>query len=1238
VFSSSSALFAGENYNQAWKSFSSNDRASARKLFQQAASENASDAYLSLCLLEWNDNNFPAAWDAFTKFYSSSQNPYPYLYAVSALEFFRDESVMKNPENVKLIQTMIADPKINGTIKAMLYEKLGAYYRSINKHAESKAMFDKVGNINKWQVLGSFDNTSGSGFAKDWGALEKAKTTDVFINNSGAEVKWFTPPYNREDNWFLFDYSFNINNSIVYAQSFVTCPDDREVFLRVGTSGSLKTWINDALVMSVMEERNCDIDVYATKVKLNKGVNRVLVQIGSSEIEKSNFLLRFTDENANPYTDIAGSDVYADYKKSVSSYSDEQIEFFAEKYLINKLKNEPDNQLTHLLLAETYLRNDKAYEATKVLKNLEELKGKSTILSRLLYEAYLRADNQTDYEKEAEEIRQSDPDAHFSLLKEYGELIESEKYDEAETVLKKLVSLYGENKETELLKLGILSLQKKFDEVISLAKSMYKKYPDDYKLMQINYNIVKNVNKNPAGAVKIIKDFSKNNYNEDALALLYKEYFSQGKAVEGLKVQEEMLARSPYATGFMNNIIQSYFQMQQYQMALPYVEKGFQMAPYIPFFHNISGELYKNMKQDDKAKESFKKAIYYAPTSYDARTQLRLLEGKPQVFDVFPKINVKDSIAKAPTASDYPDDHSVYVVNSFQQVVYPEGAKEYRRIIAIKILKQPGIEYWKEYGIGYNGYLQNLMLDKAEVIKANGSVVKAETDDNQVVFTNLEVNDVLYLDYRIQDFSKGKLATHFYDNFLFQYSIPAVSGSYALLVPQDKKFDYKVTNGDVKPEISAIENLNLYQWKVSKVPAVKSESDMSAYMDVLPTLYYSSISDWSFISDWYKDITTSKFNPDFVLKETYAKVMKGNEQKSPQEKAKLIYQYIQDNINYSSVDFLQSNFIPQKASRTITTRLGDCKDLSTLFVALCRMAGVDANLVLILTRDNGSKTLQLPEVGFNHCIARVNLPEGGLYVELTDNALPFGAAVKEDVNAQILNIPAIGVSSTEKLTSLQTPKKLMNGSVRYHQIYFKGNTDLIIDRKINYGGLLGAYERGQFRNVGEDDQFKEKSESVAGQFKMSSKMSKLKFTGLEDLSDTVSVEYSVELKNAIQQVAGLKILTLPWSDTNSLDLVSLDSRTYPLEYWSYQVEDQTTEIMTINLPVGVKLAEAPQNIQYSCPSAAYSLKFDTSKPSKLIITRYFERKQDVIPPADYAAFKDFMIRVSESDNKQLGLK
>jgi hypothetical protein len=37
-------------------------------------------------------------------------------------------------------------------------------------------------------------------------------------------------------------------------------------------------------------------------------------------------------------------------------------------------------------------------------------------------------------------------------------------------------------------------------------------------------------------------------------------------------------------------------------------------------------------------------------------------------------------------------------------------------------------------------------------------------------------------------------------------------------------------------------------------------------------------------------------------------------------------------------------FVPQRASVTINTRLGDCKDLSSLFTSLARMAGLRANM------------------------------------------------------------------------------------------------------------------------------------------------------------------------------------------------------------------------------------------------------------------------------------------------------
>ena len=39
----------------------------------------------------------------------------------------------------------------------------------------------------------------------------------------------------------------------MYAQTFVNSPIAQEVYLRAGTSGSLKVWVNDALVAAVPE-------------------------------------------------------------------------------------------------------------------------------------------------------------------------------------------------------------------------------------------------------------------------------------------------------------------------------------------------------------------------------------------------------------------------------------------------------------------------------------------------------------------------------------------------------------------------------------------------------------------------------------------------------------------------------------------------------------------------------------------------------------------------------------------------------------------------------------------------------------------------------------------------------------------------------------------------------------------------------------------------------------------------
>ena len=1234
----------GENqqdYQKGWKAFLDNNRTEARKYFNQAVTnpETKSDALLSLCLLNWNEFKNDAAFENFRQFYTTSSNPYPYLYAMSSLPFLFESSELLSQNRVEFFEKIATDPKMNGSLKAMICERIGAYYERTNNFKKARELYAKMGAINHWQVLGTFDNTSGSGFSKDWGVVDKPAQTDVFKNKVDADIKWFTPTCNKPNNWFHFEYYFGLNNTIIYTQTFVTSPFDQEVYLRAGNSGSLKIWVNDAQISSIPEERNCDLDIYTYKVKLNKGANRILVQTGQSEIESANILIRLTDANANPIPGLIDSDVNTSYTRSANQPSNELLPFFAEEFHINKVNESPLNPLNYYLLAETYLHNDKAYEATKVLKKLEEQASKSTLTSYLLAEAYSRAKNRTDYDKEMENIKRLDPNSFIGLQEAYNEAIKSEKYTEAEDICKKTKELYGQNSTTDDWEINIASYQKRYQDVIAMAKTLYKKYPDKFDYMKLNFTIEKNTSNNSKSAIAIIENYCKSYFNTSALDLLSKTYIEQGNSEKGLAALKLRLDNMPYATGYWDDLTSVLFRMQKYKEALTATDQMLALSPTLSGVYNSRGYIYKSLKDESNAIDNFKKSIYYGPTSYDSRSQLRLLQNKKELNELFPKNDLNELIKTAPSANEYPQDNSIILLNDYQSIIYPEAAKEYKYEIAVKILNQSGIENWKEYTVGYNDNSQKLIIDKAEVIKSNGSKVKAETNnDNKVVFTNLEVNDVFHLIYRVQDFSTGKLAKHFFDHFLFQYSIPSLINRYSILAPKDKSFDQLITNGKVEPKITEVEDMKLYQWELDKQPAVKTEPFMSSLSDVSPTFYCSNIPNWKYVSDWYKDLTYSKFNTDYVLKETVSNILKGKENSNQLEKAKLFYNYILENITYSNVAFLHSNFVPQKASRTITTRLGDCKDVSTLFVALCNEVGIKANLVLISTRNNGNKTMPLPAVEFNHCIAQLNLDAKTYYLELTDNKLPFGAALTIDLKSEILPIPFTNENYGDKLLNMDMPFRLKNSINRYHNITLSNN-DLQIARKTVYVAEIAASLRETYRDIGSEEQLKHMSQAIASDFTVPIKVTDLKFRNLNNLQDSLIVNYNVEVKNALQNVAGMKILSLPWTEKiSSLEIVTSEERKYPIELWSYMMEDVNNEEIIITLPAGKKFVELPANASFDCANASYRLTFDTKNPAKIIGHRTMTRKSEQVMPAEYAAFRDFINRVSESDNKSYAIK
>jgi tetratricopeptide (TPR) repeat protein len=1227
-----------DNYNKGWVEFTNNNREEARKYFTLATEDAATkaDAFLSLSLLNWSEGKLDAAYTSFRSFYESSDNPYPYLYAFYSSPFMYSGRSYLEPQKLSFLEKIIDDPKMNGTLKAMISQALGEHYQVTNNPKKSEAHFSAIGAVSNWQVLGSFDNISGSGFSKDWGAVAKAKANDVFKDKVDAEVRWYTPSYSRTDRWFDLNYYFVLQNTIIYTQSFVNSPSDREVYIRVGTSGSLKIWINDEQIASIPEERNCDMDIYIYKVKLNAGYNRVLLQLGQSEINSSNFLFRFTDENGNPLKDLSNVADYQDYKKVSSPSSYQPMPLFAEEYLESAIKQDPSNYINYFALGETYLRNDKAQDGIRILKEVSRMAPKSSVVHFRLGEAYLRDKNQTNYTREMENIKLNDPESFSALQELFSEAMDAEKLSEAQNICNKVKSLYGESRVTEGWDIQLASQQKQADDVIVLARKLYAKYPYDSEYMELNYLIEDNIFKNNKAALAIVEAYCKKYFHSGAMGILSETYFKQGNTTKGLKVLEDRIDRMPYATGLIFSYANLLRSMQKYDEALKATDKILALAPYLTGTYNSKGYIYKEMQNKEKAIENFKKAIYYAPSSYDSRTQLRILENKKEVFDLFPKYSLDSLIAAAPAAKDYPEDHSLIILNDNQLVYYPEGATEYHYEIAIKIFNQTGIETWKEYGVGYNGS-QKLFLDKAEVIKANGQKVKAESNGGHVVFTNLEVGDVLHLDYRIQDYATGILSKHFSDQLIFQYDMPSMINRYSVLAPEDKDFKYIVSNGSIEPVVTNVEDMKLYQWISDGREAVKVEPYMSPFIDVVPTLTFSSIPDWKFVSDWYRDITTNKIKFDYVFEETYAEILKGKENAKPLEKAKLFYEYILQNITYSNVSFMQSNFIPQKASRTISTRLGDCKDVSTLFVTFCRRAGIKANLVLIATRDNGNNLLPLPQVNFNHCIAQLEVDGKTYYLELTDNKLPFGAALEVDLQSPILPIPYDKEPPVNKILAMDMPFRDPNAVSRTLDVSFSGN-DMNMKSTSVRQGSFASYMRQYYADLGEVEQLKQINQSIASDFNTPAKATNLSFVNLNNLNDTLYSIYDVEVKNAFQEVAGMKIFKLPWNDKiTSLEEVSLNERKYTFELWQYFSADYREEQINLVLPEGKKFVELPKDVKLECANAVYEMTFDTNVKGKIVAKRKFTRKTELVSPEQYEEFKNFMYAVSENDNKQYAI-
>mgnify|MGYP001405697701 CR=1 FL=1 len=755
----------------------------------------------------------------------------------------------------------------------------------------------------------------------------------------------------------------------------------------------------------------------------------------------------------------------------------------------------------------------------------------------------------------------------------------------------------------------------------------------------MNYNLEKNYYKNQEKAIEIYQEYLKNNWNFQVYKAVANDYIELGKKEEGQKIMQDIVRMFPYDAGIMTEQLNYYFRQQDYKTAAEYADRALMLAPFVARYWENKALVQEQTGDLKSAIENYRKALSFDAKLYETRKKIHSLEKKPELYKYFPQTDVYELIRKAGNEPMSPDHNYSFLLDEKLAIVYSDGAAEEYMTLVIRIHNEKGINHWKESYIPYNSNSQNLLIEKAEIVKKNGNKLTAETNGNDIVFTTLEAGDALVIRYRLQDFSSGRLGKEYWDSYSFNTFNPTGTIRYCLLIDKKVSPEFKMAHSTLKPGIKDHGDFKMYTWEVVNPETFKDEPFMPSLNDVGATLHVSTIKSWNDVAKWYSDISYANTENDYELKDFYNEIFSGKETLSDIEKARRIYNHIQKNIRYSSVSFRQSAYVPQKVSVTINTRLGDCKDLSSLFVALAEMAGLKANLVLVDTRDNGTQEMLLPSVEFNHCIVLLKADGRDIYLELTDNNLPFGSMPDNLPGASSLIIPRPGDSNMASVLkplpgagrTKATLKRTININVR--------DNDLEIKSEIVRTGALTSYQRDNYLNLAGEKLREEMEKTVSSMFKNPVKLHKVSFSGLDELADTVKSQVEFSVNDEVVEVGKMQMFKVPYGDlVATLDNFSKDSRQFPIEYWRYETVDEYETIVHINVPAGMKLVELPNDEVFEFNKSRYSLQYKETAPGKLTITRKAVLNREDIAPKDYPDFKEFMKKIVKAESKYIAFQ
>ena len=452
--------------------------------------------------------------------------------------------------------------------------------------------------------------------------------------------------------------------------------------------------------------------------------------------------------------------------------------------------------------------------------------------------------------------------------------------------------------------------------------------------------------------------------------------------------------------------------------------------------------------------------------------------------------------------------------------------------------------------------------------------------------------------------------------------------------PLNYKLRFKTYNYATEPTIITGKKEMVYEWVVEKIPSFEQEKYQPEWYKITPAVFLAptdfelqqfagNMSDWKGFGKFIYTLNAGRNKlPANIILQVHTLTDNAGSEK---EKIKILYEFMQKNTHYISVQLGIGGWQTFDANYVASNGYGDCKALSNYMFSLLNEIGIKAYYTLIKAGENNhSLRADFPSNQFNHIIVCVPQVKDTIWLECTSQTSPMGYLGSFTCNRDALMIDETG----GKL--VHTPVYKKNDNLQTRKITGTINEEgkLLANITTRYGAEQQDYLQGMIDAVSKERLTEIlKTRLDIPSYDIINFSYRQERTALPVLTEMLEIT-----ANNYGTISGKRLFVKPnILNISSAKITNANNRKFEINLPAGFIDIDSVEI---NIPAGYKEESMPDNVTADTKYGSYSAVYKMSA-GKIIYIRTLQRNTGNYPAKEAVAIEAFFEKIYYADRSKI---